>query len=304
MSLAVHPDIDDATFRARHVGASEVSALFDANPWVTHFELWHRKNGTIATPDFGGDERIEWGIKLEPVIIAAACERWGYTLRDGPKKLTNGQGLGGHPDAYAICPERGPGILETKCADWLIAKQWGDEPPLHYLLQGNTYAGLDKVNWFDLIVLVGGNELRRFQYDFRPRLYDEAASRTAAFWASIEAGTPPVANYDRDLDPIKAVYQAQGDAVIDLTGDNQAPDAAARYLRAKAIIKTAEAEADAAEAELRDKLGDAAAAIVEGFTVKATPVAATPDKEITPDMVGQNIRGRKGYRRLYVKEKS
>lgn len=299
-----HIDLSDDAFRHVHVGASEVSALFDANPWVTRFELWHRKAGNIATPDFGGDERVEWGIRLEPVIIEAACQRWGYTLRDGPKKLTNGKGLGGHPDAYAICPERGPGILETKTVDWLVCKGWGDEPPLHYLLQGNTYSGLDKVAWFDLIVLVGGNELRRFQYDFRPKLFDEAERRTVEFWESVKAGTPPAADYARDLDPIKAVYQAQGEAVIDLTGDNHAPDAAARYLRAKAIIKGAEAEAEAAEAELRDKLGDAAAAIVEGFTVKATPVAATPDKEITPDMVGQMIRGRKGYRRLYVKEKA
>ena len=32
-------DQDDA-FRAEHVGASEVAALFDASPYLTHFELW------------------------------------------------------------------------------------------------------------------------------------------------------------------------------------------------------------------------------------------------------------------------
>jgi predicted phage-related endonuclease len=301
----LHADLTDDVFRARHVGAAEVSALFGANPWVTHFELWHRKNGTISTPDFGGNERIEWGIKLEPVIIAAACERWGYERSGLPiPRMSNGKGLGGHPDAIVNCPERGRGILETKCVDWLVVKQWGDEPPLHYLLQGNTYAGLDSASWFDLVVLVGGNELRRFQYDFRSRLFDEAERRTVAFWQSIEAGTPPPADYTRDRDPICEVYRAQGDDIIDLTGDNLMPDAAARYLRAKEQAKGANEAAEAAEAELRDKLGTAAAALVEGYSVKTTPVAATPDKTITADMVGTTLKGRKGYRRLYVKEKN
>lgn len=82
-------NLTDATFRARHVGASEVSALFDSNPWLTHFELWHRKQGNIATPEFNAvaddgtpeNERIYWGVRLEAAIIEAAQERYGYVDR-------------------------------------------------------------------------------------------------------------------------------------------------------------------------------------------------------------------------------
>jgi predicted phage-related endonuclease len=45
-------NLSDAAFRASVVGASEVAALFDASPWLTKFELWHRKAGNIAVPDF------------------------------------------------------------------------------------------------------------------------------------------------------------------------------------------------------------------------------------------------------------
>lgn len=294
---------EDRRFRAQHVGASEVSALFGANPWVTHFELWHRKAGNIAAPDLSGSERVEWGLRLEPVIIAAACDRWGYEAETGADKVSNGHGLGGHPDTRAICPKRGPGILEVKCVDWLVVKDWGDEPPLHYLLQGNTYAGLTASRWFDLIVLVGGNELKRFQYEFRPTLYAEAEKRTAEFWASIAANTPPPADYTKDGDAIAALYPAQTNAVVNLEGDNLAASAAAEYLAAKAMVKDAEARVEAAEAELRDKLGDAAEALLSGFIVKTSAVAGVPDKQITAEMVGETIRGRKGYRRLYVKER-
>src|SRR5690606_13844867 len=75
---------DDAAFRASVVGSSEVAALFDASPYLTRFELWHRKKGNIATPEFDAvaddgtpdNERIWWGVRLEKAILDAACERF------------------------------------------------------------------------------------------------------------------------------------------------------------------------------------------------------------------------------------
>lgn len=302
----------DATFRAQHVGGSEVSALFDANPWLTHFELWHRKNGTISTPEFNAvsddgapeNERIYWGVKLEAAIIEAAMERYGYAERepaDGP--ISNGKGLGGHPDRRMICPHRGPGIVEVKMVDWLARKGWGDEPPLNYLLQGNTYAGLDRVAWFDLVVLVGGNKLERFQYEFRPKLFTEAEKRTGEFWASVAAGVPPKPDYTRDGSVIAELYTESDGTLVDLRGDNLAQIAAAEFLIADAESKAAAKRRDAAKAELMEKLGAHETALLEGFVVKAATVKAIPDTVITADMVGSTINGRKSYRRFAVKEK-
>jgi hypothetical protein len=63
----------------------------------------------------------------------------------------------------------------------------------------------------------------------------------------------------------------------------------------------AEKREDAAKAELLDKLGPASTAILNGFTVRATTVAAIPERAAKP---GEIIRGRKAYRRLTVKEYS
>lgn len=298
----------DAIFRARHVGGSEVSALFGCNPWLTHFELWHRKAGSISTPEFNAvredgtpeDERIYWGVKLEAAIIEAAQQRYGYTDRppaDPP--LTNGKGLGGHPDRRVICPQRGPGIIETKMVDWLVRKDWGDEPPLHYLIQGNTYAGLDKVGWFDTVVLVGGNKMERFCYDFRPKLYAEAERRTGAFWQSIADNKPPDPDYARDLDPLKELYAEQGTETVDLQGDNRAAIAAAEYLVAAEEERAARGRKDAAQAEIIDKMKDASLAFADGFRIKSTQVAEIPDREA---VAGEIIKGRKSYRRFTIKE--
>lgn len=313
MNAPLNPStITDAQFRAAHVGASEVAALFDCSPYLTHFELWHRKKGTIATPEFNArhddgtpdNERILWGVRLEAAIIEEAKERYGYTDREQVKHLTNGKGLGGHPDRRVICPTRGPGILEVKTADWLVRKGWGDEPPTHYLLQNLAYQGLDGVEWGDVLVLVGGNKLERFTYDFRPKIYAEIERRVEAFWASVEADEPPRPDYGRDLPTIADLYRDGTDETVDLTGDNLAAVAAANFLKAAERRKAAQAEEDAAKAELLDKMGPASFALINGFEARATTVAATPPTEITADMVGTTIGGRKAYRRFTVKEKN
>jgi predicted phage-related endonuclease len=298
---------DDAKFRASHVGASEAAALFDCSPYLTRFELWHRKNGTIDTPDFNAiadngtpeNERIYWGVRLEAAIIEAAKERYGYTDRDQLGHLSNGRGLGGHPDRRVICPQRGPGILEIKTADWLVRKGWGDEPPMHYLIQSQAYQGLDRVAWGDVLVLVGGNQLERFCYDFRPKIYGEIEQRVEAFWQSIEANEPPPADYTRDLDTIAELHREGSDETVDLRTDNLAHEAAAQFLFAKQERLDAEKREDAAKAELLDKLGDAGTGILNGFTVRATTVASIPERTAKP---GEIIKGRRAYRKLTVKE--
>lgn len=300
-------DGDDA-FRLTHVGASEVAALFDCSPYLTHFELWHRKAGNIATPDFMADgaannERIEAGIRLEPAIIEWACERWGYERRETPKNLSNGNGLGGHPDQLVICPVRGPGVLEIKTADWLVAKKWGDEPPLNYLLQNQTYQGLSGCKWGDVVVLVGGNQLKRFQYDFRPAIYAEIEARVTAFWQSIRANDPPAPDYSRDGDTLAEVLGEPTDEVIDLRHDNHADHLAAEFLAAKAERNAAEARMDIAKCELLLKIGDAGRALLPAHTIGANQTKGSPGTLITAEHVGTTLGARKGYRRFDIKER-
>lgn len=302
--------LDDAKFRATHVGASEVAALFDESPYLTRFELWHRKAGNIGVPEFNAmaddgtpeNERIWWGVRLEEAILQGACERFGYTEVERHPVLSNGRGLGAHPDALAWCPVRkSRGYVEIKTADWLVRKGWGDEPPLHYLLQSQTGQGLAGAAWGDVLVLVGGNSLERFQYEFRPKLYAEIERRVEAFWQTVRDNQPPAADYTRDLGAIKELYGDQGEETLDLVGDNRAAIAAAEYLAGGEIEREGRARKEAAAAELFDKLKDAAFAFADGFTIKSTLVKAIPERVAEP---GEIISGRKAYRRLTIKERN
>ena len=300
------PVSKDALFRASHVGASEVAALFDCNPWLTRFELHHRKAGTIATPDFNTvvdgtpeSERIYFGVKLEPIVIEAACERWGYTVEPLPHPVSNSRGLGGHPDCVATCPERGRGILEVKTADWLVAKGWGDEPPANYLLQAQTYAGLVGVGWADVIVLVGGNELRRFQYDFRPALYAEIERRVADFWDDVHAGRAPPVDYSRDRETLTAVIGEPTEEVADLRDNLDAEQDAMDFAAGKALRDQGEAAMEVARTRLLERIGTAGRALLPSYRIGCAMTKGTADRVAKPDEI---IKGRRGYRRFDLKQ--
>jgi hypothetical protein len=152
-----------------------------------------------------------------------------------------------------------------------------------------------------VLVLVGGNSLERFQYDFRPKIYAEIERRVEAFWQSVREGKAPPADYTRDLGTIKELYADQGEETIDLQGDNRAAIAAAEYLAGAELEKEGKARKEAAAAELFDKLRDASFAFASGFTIKSTLVSATPERVAEP---GEIISGRKSYRRLTIKERN
>jgi predicted phage-related endonuclease len=292
----------DHAFRQTVVGASEVAALFDACPWLTRFELFHRKAGTIATPDFGGNERIEAGIYMEPSIIKWACDRWGYEPLRTPKRYDNDKGLGGHPDQIVKCPERGIGVLEVKTVDWLQHKKWGDEPPLNYLLQNQAYQGLAGVSWGDVIVLVGGNQLVRHQYAFRPALYAEIEKRVAAFWDDVSAGRVPPVDYARDGATLIDVLGEPSDEVADLRHDNNADELAREYLSLKATAKYADDEAEKVKCQLIERIGTAGYAMLPTHKIGANQTKGSAGILVTAEHVGTTIGARKGYRRFDVKE--
>lgn len=307
------PSLSDEAFRASVVGAGEVAALFDASPWLTRFELYHRKKGTIATPEFNArnpdgspvNPRIHWGVKLEAVIAQEACERFGYEPVETPKRVANGQGLGGHPDKLVWCPERkAKVVLEIKTVDWLERKKWGDEPPSQYLLQPNTYSGLCGTQHFDVIALVmGGNsDLERFQYEHRSKLYAETERRVAQFWQDVANNREPKPDYTRDGDVLSEMFNDPADTSIDLRRDNRMPELLQELLEAKEAERQAACRVDAAKAELLEKLGNNTHALVDGYICRAPLVAGSPPRTITADMIGQTIKGRAPHRRFTVKE--
>lgn len=275
-TLSVADDTHWHALRAKHVGGSEVAALFGEHAQVTPFELWHRKKGTLPEVDLSDNDRVFWGSILEPAIAAGVSKKTDWTVRKVHRYLSNPDvGLGGSLD-YEIVGQanRGPGVLEIKTADWLVVKNWEDsEPPLSYMLQVQSYLALTGRSWGCMAVLVGGNDLRLFEFERRPATIAIIEAKVSAFWQSIRDGIEPKPDFGKDAASLGALYAATEEGkFIDLNGSNRAPELIAQYQQAAADEKDAEVRKKAAKSELLTLVGDAERAFCGEATISAKTI--------------------------------
>ena len=65
--------------RQQDITSTDVAALFNISPYLTIYELWHRKNKSIAI-SIEETERMYFGSLLEPVIAQEAAKRNGWAV--------------------------------------------------------------------------------------------------------------------------------------------------------------------------------------------------------------------------------
>lgn len=256
--------------RSENVGASEVAALFDLHPQITKFELWHEKKGNIPRADLSDNERIFWGTMIEPAIANGVAKLKSWRVQKVRRYITHPtvKGMAASLDYEIMGHEKGPGVLEIKTVDWLIFKGWENgTPPLNYELQLQDQMACTDRKWGCLAVLIGGNNLRMFEYDARPATAAKLCAAVTSFWGSIIANEPPKPDYSRDGDALSAIYAATSlNGVIDLSEDNRFPTLCADYKMARKVAGEADKLGDSIKAEMLEKIITAAVAreIVEG----------------------------------------
>jgi predicted phage-related endonuclease len=258
--------------RSRHVGGSEVAALFGEHPHLTEFELWHRKKGNLPEPDLSDNERVFWGSVLEPAIANGVARKtgWGVFKVEEYYSALPDLGLGGSLDYMISAPGRGPGVLEVKNVDWLVAKNWeGGQPPLSFMLQIQSYLALTGWTWGCMAPLVGGNELRLFEYERRPTTIKIICSKVANFWSSIAENSPPKPDFGYDLDAIMKLRTVEPGKIIDLTSNSRLHSLIAEYQEYSDRKRESERTIKADKAEICTIIGDADVAICGDYTVRA-----------------------------------
>lgn len=274
--------------RAKHVGGSEVAALFGLHPYLTKFALWHMKKGDLPQADLSDNEKVQAGIFLEPAVAAWACDRMGWTFHKRNVYLSQ-NGLGGTPD-YFISSKGRPdeGILEIKTTG-----DTSDEIPIRWELQLQQYLGLASISWGALAILRRGQNLEIVQREFRQNSVGRLQIAAAEFWESIEANKEPSPDFEADSKTISALYREANAGFEDMTGDNYLQSLCADYRDAATMKSTADKRCDAVKAEILTKIGSHAKIKCGPYTISAGEVAAMPPKMI----------GRAAYRGFRITEK-
>lgn len=244
------------------VGGSEISAVLGLHPWESRFSLWHRKRGTVAAqPD---NPQMEWGRRLEPVIIAKYTEDrpeievvpgGTFTRSDRPWQIAS-------LDARA-----GEGVVEAKTQHDDRDREWGeegtDEVPVYYRAQAIWNCGVLGAPWCDLPVLISGSDFRVYRVLFDADEFEFMSGEARDFIGTLERDERP------SIDAHQATYQAIRELHPDIepVSVDLPADLARTYCVARHELKAAEKEADRQRSLVADHIGNAQYAKYLGQTI-------------------------------------
>lgn len=249
--------------RMEGLGGSEVAACMGLSPFESKFSLYHRKTGAIGpveqTPE------MEWGTRLEPVIIAKFLEEHPEYVGTGtatyrhverPWQITN-------PDQLLATGDAEPHTL-LECKFSMYGDGWGesgtDEIPVHVRVQVLWYCDIFGFKQAHVAVLVGGCDWREYTIAF-----DETEAkllRTAGrkFLDDVAArNRPPIDSSTHTYQALRELHPDIDPRKVELT------DATARaYLQARAGLTVAKDAEQHARSLVADEMATAQAAYWRG----------------------------------------
>lgn len=297
--------------RAQDLTSTDVAALFGMSPYKTKFELWNEKRSGTPTP-VAQNARMTWGSRLEASIAAGIAEDQGWNIRPFKEYVRDPElRIGSSFDFLIYSPTGDIGhriaILEIKTVDALAFKNgWTVtddfiEAPAHIELQVQHQLLVSGLSVAYIGVLIGGNDVRVLRREADHDVHCAIRSEAAAFWDSIANNQAPDPVMPGDAAAVIRMHQfAEPGKLFDARNDATIAAAVAEYARLKREARDLEELADARKAEILQVIGDAERVLASGFTISAGMVAPSPGTLVTPDMVGQYVGARNGYRSFRV----
>lgn len=263
------------------ISATQAPALFNASPYFTRWMLWqHFANGLPLDAD-EPDGRMLWGKKLQPLIIAQAAEDLRLEVRPNADDSYHRRGpLGCTRDAIVICPDRGPGALETKCVfdyrTWMADWGGGKSVPRHYeiQLQQQMLVGDDvgSYAWGIVAAWVAG-EVHYFERVPIDKLWDALAIESAEFFRSVKAGAEPQPfGAPVEIPWLTELFPVARGKSIDLSDDAALAEAAVQYRDAKEQESAGARTAESLKAQLLAAARDAEEILLaDGYRYRVRP---------------------------------
>lgn len=293
--------------RKKDVTSTESAALFGMSPYLTHFDLWHRKRTGIV-PEFKTNDRMAWGNRLEAAIAYGIAEEQGWEVKPMKEYMRDQDARMGSSFDFVITNLGEPVHLEIKNVDYLAFRDgWIEhddgsiEAPEHIELQVQHQMAVSGFKRAFIGAFIGGNRgvvIERMRDD---DVIAAIRAKVANFWRTVDAGLEPDPVMPGDAEVLIRLNQyAQPGKILSADGDDTLAQLIDEYKAAAAAEKNASEDKDVAKAEIFKHIGDAEKVLTGAWTVSAAMQADTPPTLITADMVGKSYGGRKGFRNLRI----
>lgn len=287
-------------WRQADVTASVVAALFGLHPYETIFGLSARIAG-LQLSEPRSSPVMARGREFQEVVgryIQRAHPTWkicaaNVYLRDPALKL------GATPDFFCTEIESGSkrrrGIIEAKTAASIaFRRSWMAGVPTWISLQALTCAMLANADFALVAVMVVDPwhwppELHEYHVPRHPAAEQRIREGVAKFWAALERKEMPTPDFTRDGALIAAMFpHTTPGKTVDLSLDNRMQDLLAARAKLKAQITELEKSEKTLSNEIKEKIGDAEVALVNGWRVTLKEIAVK--EKITPPYTYRLLR--------------
>lgn len=297
------------SLRTADITSTEVSALFGLSPYLTEYELWHRKKNAEVV-NIEPNERMRWGNRLESAIAEGAAEDHGWTIRKANSyaRLPDIR-VGSSFDYWIDGDPRGIGIMEVKNVDVSqFSKHWIEhdndiEAPTHIEMQVQHQLLTSGCGWAVIVALVGGNSTKVMLRQRDEAVINQIIAKVKTFWASIDANTPPAPDYKADAQfIIKSLRNKANEGEV-YVADPTMDVLLGSYKAVNDQLKELETSRDELKARILDTVGTASKIVGTSASVSCGVTDPSPGKLITPDMVGTYVGARAGFRQFRFTQK-
>tara|TARA_Y100001937_G_scaffold71788_1_gene97672 strand:+ start:180 stop:1133 length:954 start_codon:yes stop_codon:yes gene_type:complete len=288
--------------RLLDVTSTEISCLFNCNPYLTEFELYHQKKDKVVV-NLEDTERMAWGRKLEDSIALGCAESQGWKVEQMDVYMSDSQGMGSSFD-YKITSEKELGIMEVKnVSEYIYKTKWIEEndnleAPPHIEMQLQYQLHVADINWGCIAALVGGNTQKLIIRERNREMGKRFDAVVKKFWDRVKSGTPPATNYERDSNyMIKNLFN-HADSSLIMNADAEMDQLVKDYHAVNKEFASLSKTKDSIKAQILEKSQGASKIISEYGTINCGMTKASQGKYITEDMVGTFINQRKSFRQF------
>ncbi len=260
------------------ITSTEVSALFGCCPYMTLYELWHRKKtGTVV--EIEENEDMEWGKALEGTIAAKVAEKQGWKIRPMTEYIRIPELRAG--SSFDFCVGDMERNLEIKNVnafifkdDWIVNDDKTVEAPPHIEFQAQHQMMVSGMPLTTIAVLIGGSRPRLLHREPDERVIAVMKQKIAEFWKSIDDGVEPAPDFEKDAEFIISMNGRPTEGkFLNAHDDVALMDMAAEFDRLGYEGRRIDKEREAMKAKLLMRIGDTEKVVGEGFSISAGMVA-------------------------------
>lgn len=297
--------------RVNDITSTEVSALFGLSPYMTKFELWHRKKAKQVV-SIEPNERMKWGTRLQDSIAIGICTDNDWTgWRIAEYVRLPDYRIGSSFD-WDIFPNKAPysiddrkhSLLEIKNVDSIAFKNgWAEteeglEAPAHIELQAQHQLLVYGYSSIYIGALIGGNKVTLLKRQADSKVHKAIIDAVCKFWESIADNNPPPPDFTTDVKFINELYShAEPNSFLDCTWHTRIVELVKTYQMAQSQEIEWKERKEAAKAEIKTIVGASERVIVGEYSINMSLTAPVEIKAHT----------RAGYRQFKItknKEKS